>query len=117
MDGHWGGPEVKEKTMAKFLLVYQGGGGMAATPEAQATEMRAWNGWFERMGSAVLDIGNPTAAVRRIDPGGAVSADASGPSGYSLIAASGIEEAVALAKDCPVLKVGGSVQVAETIDM
>lgn len=103
--------------MAKYLLVYHGGGGMAATAEEQAAVMAAWNGWFERMGPAVLDIGNPTAAVKRIASGGAVSDDASGPSGYSLITAGNLDQAVNLAKGCPVLEVGGSVQVAEAIDM
>jgi hypothetical protein len=103
--------------MAKFLLVYHGGDGMAATAEEQAAVMAAWNGWFERMGPAVLDVGNPTATVKRVAPGGTVSDDTAGPSGYSLISATTIDEAVGLAKGCPVLEAGGSIQVAEAIDM
>jgi hypothetical protein len=103
--------------VAKFLLVYHGGGGMAATPEEQAASMAAWNGWFDRLGAAVLDVGNPTAAAKRIGPNGAVSDDASAPSGYSLISADSLDQAVSLAKDCPVLGVGGTIQVAEAVAM
>jgi hypothetical protein len=103
--------------MAKYLFVYHGGSGMAASPEEQAQVMAAWNGWFGQLGAAVVDVGNPTAAVKLVAPGGAVSDDASGPTGYSLIAADSLDRAVELATGCPVLQTGGTVQVAETIEM
>jgi hypothetical protein len=103
--------------MAKFLLVYHGGGGMETSAEEQAKVMAAWNDWFGRLDGALVDGGSPTAAVKRIASGGAVSDDASGPSGYSIISAGSLDEAVDLAKGCPVLGSGGTVQVAETIEM
>jgi hypothetical protein len=38
-------------------------------------------------------------------------------SGYSLVEASGLDEALGLAKRCPILSAGGSVEVAEAFDM
>ena len=40
--------------------------------------------------------------------------DASGPSGYSIIKADSLDAAVAIAKGCPVLHAGATIQVAET---
>lgn len=38
-------------------------------------------------------------------------------SGYSLISAKDIDAATALAKGCPILAVGGSVEVVEAVEM
>ncbi|MEM9225691.1 MAG: hypothetical protein AAGA24_04200 [Pseudomonadota bacterium] len=102
--------------MAKYLFVYHGGG-MPDTPEQQAEEMAAWGKWFETMVPAIVDGGNPvgpstTVFARRVEENGG----ANPASGYSLIAAASLEEAIAHAKGCPVLKGGGSVEVAETFD-
>jgi hypothetical protein len=103
--------------MAKYLLVYHGGSGMAASADEQAAAVAAWNDWFGRLDGALVDGGNPTAAVRHITPDGRVSDDPTGPTGYSIISAADLDEAVALAKGSPLLQAGGSIQVAETIDM
>ena len=102
--------------MAKYLFVYHGGG-MPESEEDQAKEMAAWSDWFETMGPAIADGGHPVGpsttvfADRVDDHGGANPA-----SGYSVIEAASLEEAIAHAKGCPILKGGGSVEVAETFD-
>jgi hypothetical protein len=116
------GPQVPshsqgENLMGKFLLVYQGGSGMAASAEEQARVMAAWNDWFGRLGPALVDGGSPTAAVKRIAPGGAVTDEPSGPTGYSIIKADSLGQAVELAKGSPLLQAGGTIQVAETVEM
>jgi hypothetical protein len=103
--------------MANYLLVYHGGPGMPATPEEGARVMKTWTDWFADLGEAVVDGGNPSTQTRRIGANGAVTNDASGPSGYSVIRAGSLDDAVAKAKGCPVLTApGASVQVVETID-
>ena len=57
-------------------------------------------------------IGNSTYGGKVTDGGGTNPL-----SGYSIITASDIDAALTLAKGCPVLDSGGSVEVAETIDM
>jgi hypothetical protein len=101
--------------MANYVLVYHGGGGMEATPEEQAKTMQVWTDWFGRLGGALVDGGNPATRTRRIGPDGSVSEDSGGPSGYSIIQADSIDQAVQLAKGSPVLTAGGSVQVVETV--
>lgn len=105
--------------MTKYLLAYHGGAGMPESEAEQAQIMEAWGKWFADMGSAVVDGGNPIAQARVVAPGGAVSdgGGAGALSGYSLIEAEDIDQAAKLAAGCPILEAGGSVQVAETIDM
>lgn len=100
--------------MANYVLVYHGGS-MPESPEEGAKVMQAWNEWFQQLGDAVVDGGNPASATRTIAANGSVS-DADGPSGYSIIKADSLDAAVELAKGCPVLQGGASIQVVETFD-
>ena len=76
--------------------------------------MQAWTDWFGSLGDALVDGGNPASATKTISPDGSVRDDPSGPSGYSIIKADSMDAAVALAKGCPVLRGGASLQVVET---
>ena len=101
--------------MANYVLVYHGGG-MPETPEEGAKIMQAWNVWFGELGDSLVDGGNPASATKTIAADGSVSDDASGPSGYSILKADSLDAAVALAKGCPVLQGGASIQVVETFN-
>lgn len=103
--------------MSKFVLAYTGGG-MAATEEEQAAVMEAWGAWFGQLGDAVAEIGNPFATSAVVGPDGATSAvGPSGLTGYSVVNADSLDSATTLAKGCPVLASGGSVEVYEAIEM
>ena len=104
--------------MAKYLFVYHGGKAPTSAAEGQAA-MAAWGAWFGSMGAAVLDGGNPVGKSNTVHGGGAVTDDggANPVSGYSLINAATLSDALALAKGCPVLAGGGSVEVAEALAM
>ena len=58
-------------------------------------------------------------ATQIVNRDGSVSSDGgSNPAtGYSLIEASNLDDAIAKAKGCPILAAGGSVELAEAIDM
>ncbi len=99
--------------MTNYVLVYHGGG-MPESPEEGAKVMEAWTAWFAKLGDAVVDGGNPASHTRTIAADGSVREDPSGPSGYSIIKADSLDQAVALAKGCPVLQGGASIQVVET---
>ena len=104
--------------MAKFLLVYHGGS-MPETQEEGMKVMAEWMAWFEGMGTAVVDGGNPVGQSSTVHAGGSVTVDGgSNPaSGYSLVNADSLEQAIELAKGCPILNANGSVEVAEAMDM
>ena len=100
--------------MANFLLTFHGGS-MPETQEEQGQVMQAWTDWFGALGDKLVDGGNPISNVKTIAPGGSVTDGASNaPSGYSIIKADSLDEAVELSKGCPVLEGGANVVVAET---
>ena len=104
--------------MANYLLVYKGGG-MAATPEEQQQVMAAWGQWFGGLGQAIVDGGNPfSGQARSIGADGSVSDGASsGLSGYSILKADDLNAATTMAKGCPILTSGGSIEVYETLQV
>ena len=91
--------------MAKYLFVYHGGK-KAANEEELAEGLDAWGR-------------NPVGGSHTVNPDGSLTGDGgSNPaSGYSLIEAADLEDAVAKARGCPILVSGGSIEVAEAIDM
>jgi hypothetical protein len=100
--------------MSKYLLTYHGG----SQPESEAARkevMAQWTQWFEHIDPAVVDAGNPVAQSKTIVANGSVSdgGGANEATGYSLVDAGSLDAAVALAKGCPHLKAGGSVEVSE----
>jgi len=102
--------------VANYLLVYHGGS-MPQSPEEGAQVMKAWTDWFSVLGSAVVDGGNPVSQVKTVAANGTVSNGGVNPSsGYSVLKADSLDAAVELAKGCPVLAGGASVEVAETFN-
>jgi len=104
--------------MAKYLLLYRGGS-MPESDEARAAAMKAWDAWFHEIGSAVADGGNPftPGVARSIAADGAVSDAGSNASGYSILEADSLDHATTLAKGCPVLQGGASIEVHEIFDV
>ncbi len=103
--------------MPKYLFAYHGGG-MPETEEQQAQVMAAWQSWYGELGAALVDGGNPTAAAKTVTADGVSDGGGTNPvSGYTLITADSLELAAKHAQGCPILAAGGTVEVAETIDM
>lgn len=104
--------------MTKYLFVYHGGT-HPETKEETAKVMDEWGQWFGSMGSAVIDGGNPVSKGSTVMSNGAV-VNNGGPNpatGYSLIEASDLDDALLKAKACPILMAGGTIEVSEAIDM
>jgi len=104
--------------MAKFLLAYHGGG-MPETPEEGAKAMAAWEAWYGKLGTAIVDGGAPVGQSHTISAEGHVENGGANPiSGYTIIEADGYEAACAHAAGNPMVVDGsGSVEVAQIIDM
>ena len=90
-------------------------------PETEAERgqvMQAWGDWFGKLGGALKDPGNPVGQTRTISNGSvSEGGGTNAASGYSIIEADSLDSAVALAKGCPVLQGGASIEVAETFDV
>jgi hypothetical protein len=103
-------------TMAKYVLVY-GGGRIESDEAAHAASIAAWGEWFGQLGPAVVDHGNPFGESKSVSSRGVDPHAGSALSGYSIVTAASLSAASDLAKGCPVLRSGGTVEVYETIDV
>lgn len=103
--------------MAQYVSLYRGGS-MPETEAGQAQVMTAWTDWFTELSGAIKDPGNPfTPASMHIAADGAVSADSPAASGYSILEADSLDDAVNVAKGCPVLQGGATIDVYETFEV
>ncbi len=104
--------------MDKFLLVYYGGK-MSATPEEGQKSMEVWMKWFKDLGKAVVDMGAPTmpgkVVGKRSTKAGFVGEQP--VTGYTVLQATNLDEAVKLAKTCPQIEDGGQIAVYTIMSM
>lgn len=104
--------------MAEFLCVLRGGSMAKMKKDQVAEHMQTWGQYIETLsnagqykgGSALKDIGKMVKAPKD------VSAEPSGRgktrvTGYMILEARTIAQATKLAKSCPILEVGGNVEV------
>jgi hypothetical protein len=96
--------------MGKYVYAYKGGG-MPESEEEGKQVMEAWTSWLGGLGDSVVDIGNPFGASSAV--GGATS----GLTGYSIVSADSLDDAIGKADGCPVLDAGGAVEVYEAVAM
>jgi hypothetical protein len=103
--------------MASYVVMYKGPG-MPDTETERKAVGAAWMKWYGGLGGAISDHGNPIGPSRSIVAGGPVKEKASADfSGYLIFQADNIEAATQIAQGCPVLALGGSVDVYETFFM
>ncbi|HLX49592.1 MAG TPA: hypothetical protein VKS82_14790 [Streptosporangiaceae bacterium] len=91
--------------MATYLLIFRSPHDYKPSPETGA----AWSAWHQGLGAQLRDRGNPVFRSQVL--GGEVGDTALG--GYSLIRAADLDAAVAVAKTCPGLESGMTVEVGE----
>jgi hypothetical protein len=105
--------------MTDYLLLYSGGS-MPETEADQAIVMGAWDAWYKALGDAIVDVGNPfTPAAKSIASDGTVTEGPVGSmaSGYTVIKADSLDEAVEMSRGCPVLQGGAQITVYETFSI
>ncbi|MFZ1815762.1 MAG: hypothetical protein WBO55_08710 [Rhizobiaceae bacterium] len=102
--------------MPKYVFAYHGGN-PPSSPEEGKKIMAAWEKWFGSIGPHVADGGNPLGKSVTVSARGVKHDGGANPiSGYSLINAADMDEAIRIAKGCPILD-GGSVEIAEAMSM
>lgn len=106
--------------MNEFLFLYRGGmtDGPPPTPEQMAPIMERWQAWFGKLGESgkLKDWGSPLKPqAKRVAAGGVLDGPHSTGrdtiGGYSVIKANDLAEAAEIAKGCPALETGGTVEV------
>lgn len=103
--------------MPEFMIAYHGGN-PPQSPEEGAAHMRQWQQWLQDLGDAVVNPGTPLGKSKIVSSDGSVSDDTvHATSGFSVVSAETIEEAINMAQSCPFLDTGGSLEVAEMKQM
>ncbi len=103
--------------MPQYVLVYLGGN-QPASPEEGKQHFAKYNAWLSALGDAVVSPANPLKDTHTVKPDGTVAAESTTTmSGYTIITADSMEAALELAKVCPFLEIGGSLEVSELVQM
>jgi hypothetical protein len=109
--------------MANFMFVYRGGNDdpSSMSPEQMQQLMQRWNDWISKgyQSGWMVDAGDALTPEGRVINSKHVVTD--GPfveskeviGGYSIVQADGFEKACEIAKCCPALLYGGSIEVRQ----
>ena len=103
--------------MQKYLLVYFGGHQFTSKEEGMA-HMEKWQAWMKGLGDAVVDPGMPVGASKTVSTQGVVDGGVSLPlSGITILQADNMDQALKMARACPHIDLGGSIEVAPAMNM
>jgi hypothetical protein len=93
--------------LAKFIMIYKGQAQDMSemTPEQGAEVMAKWQSWMGKVGSALVDIGTPFGPGTSVVDDGS-SAVVSATTGYSIVEAANLADAVKLSDGHPYLSEG-----------
>ncbi|HLH50033.1 MAG TPA: YciI family protein [Roseiarcus sp.] len=103
--------------MSEFTFLFRGRD-YFASPEQRQKHTEKWVAWFKELGAKghIKDLGRPLDAAGKVvdkksvhDGPYAEAKDVVG--GYTLIEAADLNQAVELSKGCPILDLGGCVEV------
>jgi hypothetical protein len=111
----------------KYLVLYQSEGALSgvsvaemfarSTPEQMKAGMALWQAWHQKSGSAVVDLGAPLDKSTTL-AGGSAAPSKSAITGYTILQASSMEDAVSLMKEHPHFHgPGSSIQIFEAVAM
>lgn len=114
--------------MNEFLLIFRrdfNTAGVQPSPEQLQKMMKEWQNWMGSIAAQnkLVNSGNRLAGEGKVVKSGAIVTN--GPyveikeaiGGYTIVRAESLEEAAEIAKDCPILSIGGNVEVRSIIQM
>jgi len=103
--------------MPQYVIVYLGGE-PPSTPEEGKKHFAKYMEWLNALGDQAVSPANPLKDTRTVEPDGSVAEGASiGMPGFTIIEAASMDDALSVARACPFLDVGGSLEVSELAQM
>lgn len=103
--------------MKQFVLAYLGGN-QPSSPEEANNHFEKYMGWLTSLGESVVVPTIPLKDTTTVHPNGSVEeGGASAMSGFTIIKAETMQDALSIAQQCPFLEIGGSLEVSEMMDM
>lgn len=103
--------------MPQYILTYLGGN-QPSSPDEGAQHMSKYREWLSSLGASAVSPANPLKDTNTVNSDGTVTTGSTtSMSGFTIIEADSMEAALSVAKACPFLDVGGSLEVSELIQM
>ena len=103
--------------MTQYVIVYLGGD-QPSDPEEGRQHFSKYMDWLSSLGEAAVSPANPLKDTSTVNPDGTVTTGGTSTmSGYTIIEADSMDTALEIAKACPFLDIGGSLEVSELIQM
>lgn len=103
--------------MKQFVLVYLGGN-HPTDPVAANKHMDQYMQWLSSLGDAVVVPMIPLKDTTTVRSSGEVEeGGSSAMSGFTILKAESMNDALAIAQNCPFLEIGGSLEVSELMQM
>jgi hypothetical protein len=112
--------------MSEFLYLYRGGERPSGSPDQMQRQMQTWMAWMKELGDRghLKNPGHPLERAGKLVKGPqktvtdgpfAEAKDVVG--GYTLVEATDLAQAVELTAGCPILAIGGFVEVRPIMKM
>ena len=80
--------------------------------------MAKYMNWLSSLGKSAVSPANPLKDTSTVNSDGSVtSGSKTAMSGFTIIEAESMESALSIAKSCPFLEIGGSLEVSELMKM
>lgn len=99
--------------MAQYVIVYLGGN-PPSSPEEGKQHFARYMDWLSSLGDAAVSPANPLKSTSTVKADGAVAPGSTTKmSGFTIVEAESMDAALAIAKACPFLDIGGSLEVSE----
>ena len=103
--------------MPQYIITYLGGD-QPSSPEEGKQHYAKYREWLSSLGDSAVSPANPIKDTSTVNPDGTVTiGSTTSMSGYTIIEAESMEVALSIAKACPFLDIGGSLEVSELIQM
>ena len=103
--------------MPQYMITYLGGD-QPSSPEEGKQHFAKYMEWIASLGDAAVSPANPLKATQTVNPDGTVTdGGMTGMSGFTLVEMASMEDALVIAKRCPFLDIGGSLDVSELMQM
>ena len=103
--------------MAQYIITYLGGD-QPSSPEEGRQYFAKYKEWLSSLGDSAVSPANPLKNTSTVHSDGTVTTGSTtSMSGYTIIEAESMEAALEIARACPFLEVGGSLEVSELMQM
>lgn len=103
--------------MPQYFITYLGGN-KPSSPEEGKKHMSKYRDWLSSLGDSVVSPANPLKNTSTVNSDGTVTTGGKTTmSGFTIIQTDSMEAALTIAKGCPFLEIGGSLEVSEVVHM